>query len=257
MAQPGLAVGYPELVIAIAEQLGWSVASADWTAAEAATIERILKSGVRQYLNPPAIELDGQKYVHTWSFLAPKSLSLSVIANDSEYDLPDDFGGMSGRSLTFSGTTLYAPVHIFDEEQVRAQASMLSSLTGRPQIAGIRPKPFVRTTGQQWEIVFYPKPDASYTLVGRYLVLQDAISLANPYPPGGAAHAEGYIASVKAAAEVLEDKEYGPMFRRFMQVLESNVEHDLRNNVPDFLGYNGDGSELSWNRFDTTTVSWT
>jgi len=256
MAQPGLSIGFPDLQVEVAAYLGFSTTEADWSAAQAATVARYVNAGVRQYLTPPPTENCPEG--HLWSFLRPTNLAITTTASDDEYDLPDAFGGMSGTTLTFGGTEVAQwTIRIVDEDQLRARASLLPTLTGRPDIAAVRPKAFLGATGQQWEIVFYPIPDKAYSISGRYTPLFDAPSDGAPYLPGGAMHADGYIASCRAMAEEREERiAGGPEFRSFLRILMANIAADLRNHTPDFLGVNldcsieGDGYP---SRFDRAT----
>lgn len=258
MAQPGLSIGWPDLRIEVATYLGWSSDSADWDADQIATINRLVNSGIRQYLIPPIVQ---GVSAYIWSFLRPQDLTITTVADDSSYDLPDDFGGMAGTVLTFGGTgTGFWEIKIDSEERIRTALSLNPSLTGRPQYAAIRPKAFDGSTGQEWEIVFYPTPDQAYSIVGRYTPHFDAPDAENPYLPGGSAHAEGYIASCRAVAEEREEHVGdGPEFRSFIRILTANLSMDQAQMTPDILGRYGDQNavdgQLMHDRFDTATVS--
>ena len=105
------------------------------------------------------------------------------------------------------------------------------------------------TTGQRFELLFDPTPDAAYRITGRYQALLGKLTATNIYPAGGAPHAETLKAAIQAAAELSMDDTRGPYHERFMERIAASVAYDRQAFAPANLGYNGDRSDLSKNTF--------
>ena len=69
MSESTLSLSLTELRIAIAHQMGLGDTAANWSATELATINRILKKGLRQFYFPP--QFDPNERPHQWTFLKP------------------------------------------------------------------------------------------------------------------------------------------------------------------------------------------
>jgi len=164
-----------------------------------------------------------------------------TIAADGNYDLPDDFGGIDDK-LYFEPNQVYAPVWRRNEGQVlQLRAGALT--TGQPRYYAVRVKPDYGATGQRWEILFYPVPDARYLLRYSGQVLQGKLTAAKPYPLGGAAHAETIRKLVVAEAEA-RNKVLGwiDSYKLAQAALAASVAEDRRFSTPDNLGQNSDNA---------------
>tara|TARA_R110002110_G_scaffold93689_1_gene243565 strand:- start:243 stop:605 length:363 start_codon:yes stop_codon:yes gene_type:complete len=91
--------------------------------------------------------------------------------------------------------------------------------------------------------MLYPKPDKAYTLSYRYHALPNQLTAANPYPMGGAAHAETILESCLAVAESRMDNNAGIHAAAFQQRLAASIAFDTAMHTPEHMGYNGDGSD--------------
>ena len=250
-----LAVSYNELQKAVGRYLGYgrNVYGPDDGSDEWADIEDGIISGLRQFYAPPI--LSGQPVAHHWSFLRPTT-AIALQAGVGDYDLPDDFGGITG-DLTYPPSTASRAVVLVSEPALRALRQN-SPATGNPTHAALRPKTTDGSTVQGFEILFWPTPDAEGQLSCRYYVHPSALSHDNPYPYGGPAHAETILESCLSIAEQRLNDEKGLHWEKFLQRLAASIQYDLKTTGADFFGYNGDHSDgncFKHDRFDSVTVN--
>lgn len=158
------------------------------------------------------------------------------------YILGDDFGSLDGPLTFAAGTTIYPPVEIIGEGQLRTLRQR-NITARRPEYACIRAQAHSATAGLRYEIEFLPSPDAIYKITGRYVKLYDTIDATNLYPSGGEPHAETIKASILAAAELYLNDQKGVHWERFMERLQASVSYDRRTGAAERIGYNGDNSD--------------
>lgn len=220
--------------------------------------ERDLKSCVETMLRRFYFQAtaDPRDMAHKWTFLQPVA-TVALTSGEQSAPLPDDFGGFEGIA-TVSTTTSAAfwPVRQISEEMIRSRYALSTSIAGRPlfiaerQIKGTTPLRSNRS-----ELYVYPEPDADYTISVAYCILPNYLTAANPYPYGGAAHAETMKAGIRAAAELLFDNEPGPESANYMQALASSIAYDRRHQ-PKTLGLNTDPGVFHGNRAGWPTGLW-
>ncbi len=257
---------YTSLSEAVGYYLGYWSSADGWTistASQHAEIGSIITRGLHRFYLPPPIR--PRRYGHRWSFLRPQT-TLTMVADTSEYDLPSDFAGLESRISFASGqTVLYEPIQQVSEFQVRQRLSEYTG-SGRPYLFAIRPKTVSYSTGTRWEALFYPTPDSAYSLEYRYRVGVEAISAANPYPPGGTEHAATITEACLAEAEVtVNDTAKTPKAvheSRFKELLRASISHDQLLSTPPHLGYNVDRSDIpgrfwghNWHELDQNFIT--
>jgi hypothetical protein len=238
MAESSLSLGYPEIAAEVGQFLGYGRTSGSWTAAQLATVNSVVSSGLRQFYTPPP--LNGQPR-HEWSFLYPIT-TLATVASDYDYTLPDNFGGICGNFSYATTASVNRSVQIVGEHAIRELRQGCTS-TGSPRYAAIRPLAFDGTTGQRFEVVMFPTPDAIYTLTYKYKIIPNAISTGNPYPFGGMSHAETILESCLSVAEQRMDDERGIHSLKFLELLASSIQQDQLAMGHDYFGYNADRSD--------------
>ncbi len=192
------------------------------------TLRDVIGNGYRKYLSPPPLPRNDNPTTPphaawSWSFLHPVS-SLSLTNADWDYDLPDDCGQITSGWTYTLGTAEY-PIQLVDEKTLRANQSR-GSASDAPIMVAIRPKTFVSATGHRFEAIFYPTPDASYTVRYNYDVEPDDLTPTNKYPVGGSVHAGLFLAACQAEAELRYTQQGGAFAQDFMSKLMSAVEHD-------------------------------
>jgi hypothetical protein len=255
VAESSLSQGLPDFEAEVGHFLGYTRTSANWSAAEHTEIEQIIHRGYRQFLFPPP--LNGK--VHEWTFLKPTT-TLSTTASDYDYDLPDNFGTLLSN-FTFAVDTGWMSVVSVGEAKIREMRQM-GSQSGRPQFCAVRPSSTApTTTGQRFEVIFYPTPDATYVLTYRYMIQAESMyDSTRPYPYGGTAHCDTILESCLALAEQRNDDEMGIHTKKFYERLGASIEYDKRQS-PDYYGVNTDksGSRAKFprSRIDSVTFGGT
>lgn len=162
------------------------------------------------------------------------------------YDLPSDFSMLDGP-LTFARgeTVLYGPIELVSEYQVR-QRQQDSTSTGKPMIAAIRAK----ASNAGYEILFWPTPDAAYTIEYQSKINPAALSSSNTMPYGGTEHLQTILESCLAEAEA-ERGGAGIHAARYLERLAASVSLDRKLTSPDTLGLDGgQGEPLEMDRHE-------
>lgn len=220
----------------IREAIGWDRGygrtSTSWSTAQAAVIDDAVKRGVPRFYYPSAVAIPGNPaYVHSWSFLKLTG-TLTCVADQGEYDLPENFGQMIGK-LTFAPGYAYTPVEQVSEAMIRARRE-LNTGSGIPSMAAILWKPTDGAAFQAAQLMLEPAPDAAYVLEYRYAVLPDAMASDRPYPLSTDPEAECLLESCLAVAEELTDGR-GPHYAAFMEQLVACILRDAQR-APESLG---------------------
>ncbi len=199
-------------------------------AADLARVDMQVQSGVRRVYA-----------AHDWSFLEP-STTLTTVASTGDYDAPDEFGGTIYGNMTFAADSgAYHVIVLIGEGQI-IKNRQNSTSAGRPRFCAVRHKSSTGSSGQRFEILLDPIPDAVYTLTYVYPALKNKLTTNNPYPLGGMAHSETVLQACLAAAEAGEDDEIGLHEGLYRAALERSREHDNDIRTPATLGFNRDGS---------------
>jgi len=171
----------------------------------------------------------------------PFSSDTFELEHDGNYDLPDDWNGWACKNLTFQPQESYEPVKFVSEGEIR-RLRQFNDARQAPTRAAIRAKSSTGASGQRFELMLYPIPDAEYLLDGLYNVLLNKIdSSTYPYPLGGMAHAKTIEESCLAVAEIKVNDEAGLHKGLFQEALAISITND-RQREPDSYGYNGDNS---------------
>lgn len=236
MAEAGLSLGWSDFKAEVGHYLGWGRTSGNWSANQITELEAIVHSGLRQFYSHPPIPTAMN---HQWSFLHPFT-TISTVADDYDQTLPDSFGGIEGN-ITYAVNDGYRPIQLVGATQILTQRSK-GEVTGRPIYAAVRPRAGTGTTGQRFEILWWPTPNAVYVLTYRYTALQDQMSTTYPYPLGGQMHSETILQSCRAEAERRFNDMRGPEYARFLELLDTSIRFDAKQ-APETLGYMGDGSD--------------
>jgi hypothetical protein len=136
-------------------------------------------------------------------------------------------------------------IKIVGEGIIRSSRQQNPNSGTTPFYAAIRPKVQITTTGQRFEIMFYPLPSTACTLSYAMRVLpQMLVDTDVEYPYGGATHSETIKASCMAATEVQVLDAHGPLWEAYKEELSSSITSDNAMNSQQYFGYNGDNSDL-------------
>lgn len=157
------------------------------------------------------------------------------------YTLPSTFGHVLG-TMTYTDTSLVSSLRMVGEGMIR-ELEQGGYSSGRPIYFSVRPKACDGSSQQLFQLVMYPYPDSAYTFRYRYSILPNMlVDTTNEYALGGPIHAETILQSCIAVAEHRINGTRGIEFQRYTELLAASIEAD-RMQQPDFLGYNGDGSD--------------
>ena len=91
MTQSTLGTDFAELQKITGDYLNWG--RSGWDTATTERLDEVIKSAYRRYL--AGRPLDGDDKGHDWTWLTPIR-SLTTVADQGDYDLPDDFGAILG-----------------------------------------------------------------------------------------------------------------------------------------------------------------
>lgn len=234
MVESTISLSYLELKQRVGRFLGYDRDSTKWTDEQLDDIEESILSGLRQFYYPP---VDYQ-----WRFLSPNR-TLVTAASDASYDLPDDFGSLSGTHLTFQSDYQTLFVEVTGESRIRKHRQSGEG-NGRPMLAAIVPIELTAansaTAGQRFKVELWPTPDAVYTLEYRCEVIPFSLTDARIYPYGGAVHAETILESCLSAAERHINNEKGVHWQTFMsELLPASIQKDKQLS-PRIYGYMDD-----------------
>lgn len=228
MAESSNSLTRVEFKIEVADFLGYTRDSANWSSGQEARVEACVDNGYRMFLSPPKLseQIQRGEHAHEWSFLKPWT-TLSINEDEWYADAPDDFADFAVPKVYYNASTLNDPIDIVPPAYIY-QKRQLGTSSGRPTVLGIRPKASTGNTGQRYEIVWWPTANADYTVNYAYYVLQGKMTAGNPYPLGGAAHGMTILAACLAwADETYKGGQYGKR-TQFTERLRFSVDHDMR-----------------------------
>lgn len=210
-----------------------------WSAVQQADITEAVEDGLRDFYFPAPIQ--GIKY--EWTFLRPVG-RFTLADGEAVVPLPDDFGGPEGNvTVSTASEDAFLPVEFRNEEFVRAKHSEFPSTTGRPQVVSIQVlADLTPARSNRHQLYVWPTADKDYTLKLQYYLLPSYLTTINPYPYGGAIHAETLKAAILAAVERKLQDTPGKYALRFQQRLSASVALDKRFKPRD-LGINVDHSD--------------
>jgi len=259
MPESSLSISYGGLLAEVGRFLGYGNDRTAWTDGQLEEIDGYVTAGIRQFYYPPAAESIEAGY--EWSFLKPTA-ELDIEADTAVYPLPSDLGRIVGN-LHFAASAHAPSVVLVSESRIQSYASLNES-SGIPRYAAVRvAAPVVPEepeegeeeepeegeeeeatdpVGQRIEIVFWPTPNAAFTLAYRYEAFSGKLTDENPYPLGGMRHSELITESCLAVAEQRANDERGLHTEQFVRLLATSVAQDKRNGAR-FFGHMG-GEEI-------------
>ena len=232
MAESSLSLGYPELVITVAEFAGWDTDSDNHAADQTAWIERIIDAALRQFYR-----------AHTWNFLKVVAGSLTLEADEYAYDLADDCISIDGDITVPSDANEHNTIKQRSASFIHEKRQRDADGTGFPLYFAIEPKAHAGTTGQRFQAIFWPTVNGDYTARYTYPPLAGQISTSAAYPYGGMLHAETIKAACRAEAERVMFRERGVEWQTYQEELATSRRRDA-DLSPKNYGPNLDHSDL-------------
>jgi hypothetical protein len=223
----------------IGREAGFDRDPVNWTAEQTVDVWDLLRNAVNQVHRPP--RLPGEIAAYQWSFLRPM-LTVQLRAGVEDYDLPKDFAYLDGRLYFIAQDRAVVELQRVNEGRIleRRQRTWSNSPQYYPQLFAICIKESTRVTEQIYELKIWPRPDADYTVRGRYhariaFVPDDAM-----VPLGGQEHAELFRASCMDLVEQMLDDDRGRRHDQFLEQLAASIDFDRKASTPATMGYNWD-----------------
>ena len=216
-----LSIDYTTLRREIGYFIGYKSSTTDWSAAESTRVDDIINSGLRRFYWPAAI---GEEKPHIWSFIAPNG-ALNLVSGEYIYRLPEGFTDLESKGFTYSSGSGVARCARVTNETIsvlRAQASR----SGAPQFFALQTVKTDEGLDAGYDVLFYPTPDATYSLSYTYSLTPKSLSTDSPYPLGGARHSETIKEACLAEAEKKQFDEYGQHEKRFQELLAASIAAD-------------------------------
>lgn len=215
-----LQITYDRLLREIGRFIGISRDPDGWDALEAQDVDDILQAGLRSFYWPNIGESR-----HAWSFLR-KQGTITTVSGMSAYNLADDFEGMLSGFSYLAGAQRLRIVRVGEEDLLAVTGKDQKS--GAPEYGAIRAAQPAEGDRMRYEAVFYPIPDAAYTLAYRYSINPPELGELNQYHLGGTAHSECVLEACLAAAEKVLRPEQGPGVHAamFQQLLQASAKID-------------------------------
>lgn len=226
MAESTLTITYEDLQAEVGAFLHLGPDTSAWSAREAAQVDRIIQSGLRQFYYPPAME--GVELGYKWSFMQPTATLVTVSGTDT-YDLPDDYGSIAGQFQYEVDQTFMRGITEVSVGRMQ-ELKQYSDDADKPRVFATRYKTSDGSSGQRHEVVFWPTPNAAFTLTYRYDAYAGKIDkYDHPYPLGGMKFGETIIEACLSVAEKRGNDEDGLHGQQFQRMMASAVALDRRN----------------------------
>lgn len=243
MAESTLSLSRTDLLNAVSFFLGFGVSYSSITDSGKQTlVQRCVDSGLRSFYAP--MPLPGERISHIFSFMQP-TLDVTIDANQSAVDLPDDFGGVVGSVYLSPEDSGWNKIKLTGIGQILSlRQTGLTDATGIPQFVATRPLGSDGTDGQRFFLEVYPTTNAPYVFRFSYYSNPYQLTADKPYPVGGQPHAETIREAVLSAAEREVWNESGIHTLNFKERMVASVNLDRRLTGPKTFGMNSDGSDL-------------
>jgi hypothetical protein len=246
VAESTLSISLSDLRIEVSRYLGYPKVYANLSASQSADVDGMVNSGTRQFYFPPASEIIDPSF--EWSFMRPTA-TLDTVADQSDYDMEDDFGHIVGE-IFYDSDNLQNPIKIVSVGVLLELRSDRDD-TGRPRVAALNWKASDGSDGQRQELLLYPTPDAAYTLTYRYEAYSGQLTESLPYALGGMKHSETLISSCIAVAEQRINGEKGVQSEAFLRNLATSVERDRKSGAQVFGNMGDHGGRSGYgDRYD-------
>ena len=171
-------------------------------------IDSIIEGGLFRFYFPPPSEMtlpdatEAQKErlrraPHSWSFLQ-LTVEITTVANQSEYELPLDFGNFLGEPTTSRSDS--NRLAIAQESHLR-QLINAEGTTDNPQYCAKKIVSGEGSVQSRASLLVYPIPAQVETITVQYSVVPPRLTDEYPWPLGGSEHAQAILACCLAVME--------------------------------------------------------
>lgn len=222
-----MTVDYATIKSEVAYYIG--TAEASWDAVTIQAVDQAIRLGIDRVVH---------NGLHQWSWMRPR-WAMSTAADQRRYPLPLDFEQFVS-DLCFDGVNYKYPAITQSPASRLLQLASETTTTGTPTRYAIETDAHDGASVQGSLLVLDPTPDATYQLFGFYQVGVRPLSDLNPYPPGGDAHGQLFLASILAAIESKFFDSVQVKQMEYQDMLQAHIQIDLRRQ-PRNLGIVGNG----------------
>ena len=204
-------------------------------------VDDLVNDGYERFLSP--LPVPGEKESHRWGFLRPY-ITITTVADQDDYPLPTDFGGLDGPIMYREGDSKYFPIKKTDPSRIRylRQREDLSHL-GYPTECAVVGRVPTGVSGNQAELMLWPTPDAAYNLDIRYYIITGKLSDARPYPACDAYHNQTLLESCLAVAEERLEDQRAIHAQNFLERMIASVSYDREKYGSDHMWNDGHAYE--------------
>ena len=209
------------------------------TGTDLTKVKDIVYRGYRQFLFPMHPRT-GKAYI--WSFRR-RTRTLVTEANKWVYELPEDFAPYLKRPTFIEGQNYPNPE--LTSEQIIYNNRTADNTSSYPQYAAIRAGDYSPQTGQVYELLFWPTPDAAYTYTYSYAFVPEKPVNDDDVFIGGAEASECILEMALAVAETQEDDTIGIHNQKAQLMLAQLINFDEKL-APPSVGLNVDPSMYEW-----------
>lgn len=192
MTEPAvIRLRFMDLYAEVADYLGYGRSP---TGTNATEVKRLVNEAYRDFLSGR----DPRGGLHRWSFMEAVG-STGGSAGDFDIGMTADFADMVSDIGYTAGSGL-GPLRSIPAYYIRQQMGY-NSTRGRPTHYAVESLSGWTVTGQRWQFLLYPIPDAEYTYHYRYRPIAEDLTGDTDYARGGGEHSQTLLQMCLAAAE--------------------------------------------------------
>lgn len=176
-----LTLSYKALRRILGTYAGWGGDEGKWSPEQKVVCDDVFREGMRRAYYP----MDSRGRAVTWPFLTP-TRQLVTTADQADYDMPEDFGGILGPLIYSADDNGTLPVQVVSDAMIRSRRQYSSDGTsGAPEMASLEQTSPTGAAGTRYRLSLWPTPNTAYTLSFRCIVIPQPLGAANLVPPGG------------------------------------------------------------------------
>lgn len=177
-----------------------------------------------------------------------------AIASGNSFRLPDNFASLIGDITYSENNVVWTTLQQTSEFKIR-EFLQANDFTGYPYQYALRPVVATETTGERWEVLVYPRPDAEYVLLYNAVIAPNMPASDAEYPLGGMNFSKAVLQACLAHSEWERIQDNGPARQLYEKTLQQAIVLDGINGAPANLGRMGPRGSVSYGRTRATMRS--
>jgi hypothetical protein len=160
---------------------------------------------------------------YDWSFLSP-SATIATVASTATSALPDNFVKIV-EDFAYAAGAGYRFLQRRDSKWIHDNNAS-ASLSSYPAFYAIEPTTFTASTGQRFQVRWFPTPQSIFTFTYRYRLTPAAMTSDSEYPMGGPMHNLTILYAALAHCESLKGTGPGTYEQLYQQYLARSMQRD-------------------------------